>query len=217
MLQFSKLYATAVGADASSTGKVPVLVDGPLVLAESAVVAEYLVNKFGPDNAKDTALSPTALSPEQRARAQIFAEQVIPAVSVVSMWAEGFREHLACRSCCVQVYGGFYTLLRARGEEAQAAAATSLLGSLERLAAELAKDSSGPYFAGARLSLADVLIWPWIARIGILKHYRGFAVPQEPRFEAYHDFVSAMQARPAVRATQAEDSFYIDGYRSYAE
>ena len=81
---FSELYATAVGADSSSTGKVPVLVDGPLVLAESAVIAEYLINKFGPEHAGETALSPTALSPEAQARTRIFVEQV---VSNVRAWA----------------------------------------------------------------------------------------------------------------------------------
>jgi glutathione S-transferase len=79
---FSERYATAVGADPESTGKVPLLIDGPFVLAESAVVAEYVVNKYGAEHAKGTALSPNALSPELQARARIFLEQTTSKVCV---------------------------------------------------------------------------------------------------------------------------------------
>jgi glutathione S-transferase len=72
---FTALYRSSLGADLSSDGKVPVMVDGPFVLTESAVVAEYLIGKYG---SKDTIY--TITDPEERARATIFAEQQIPKV-----------------------------------------------------------------------------------------------------------------------------------------
>jgi glutathione S-transferase len=51
------------------------MVDGPFVLTESAVVAEYLIGKYG---SKDTIY--TITDPEERAKATIFAEQQIPKV-----------------------------------------------------------------------------------------------------------------------------------------
>ena len=115
----------------------------------------------------------------------------------------------------MQFVGAFYGLLRARGDEAQAAATATLLNATARISAEYAR-SEGPFFAGARLSLADVLIWPWIARLGTLQHYRKFAVPDEPQYAAYHAFVAVMRARPAVQATQSDDAYFIEGYKSYA-
>lgn len=74
------------------------IVDGPFVLAESAVIVEYLVNKFGAENAKDTALSPTALSPELQARARIFIEQVVPQVRMKSRTVIFIRMQLLCNA-----------------------------------------------------------------------------------------------------------------------
>jgi glutathione S-transferase len=117
---------------------------------------------------------------------------------------------------CWQIIGGFYQGLRAGAGEAQEAATRDLLQAYARLSAEYARHG-GPYFAGERLSLTDVLVWPWIARLSVLRHYRAFSVPDEPAYAAFHRFAAAMRARPAVQKTQAEDDFFIQGYASYVK
>jgi glutathione S-transferase len=72
---FTNLYKSALGADPASDGKVPILVDGPFILTESAVIVEYLIGKYG---SPDTVA--TIIDPEQRARTTIFGEQQIPRV-----------------------------------------------------------------------------------------------------------------------------------------
>lgn len=115
----------------------------------------------------------------------------------------------------LQVIGGFFRLLRAQGEEAQAAAKAGLLAAYARVSSEYSREG-GPFFAGGRLSLADVLVWPITARLGVLAVLRGFTVPEAPEFTAFHAFVAAMRARPSVQATLFEDE-WLAGLRHMAE
>lgn len=188
---FSELYATAVGAEPTSNGKVPILVHGDLVLAESAVVAQYLVDTFGASAPADTALGPASFSPALRARTQIFLEQVVS-----------------------KVVKGFYALLMAQGAEAREKGLAELLAAMRVLNGALSR-SGGPFFAGAHLSLADVLVYPWLARFNVLAHYRAFSLPNTPDFAAVHAFIAAMRARPSVAASARED-VWIAGYEHYA-
>jgi len=73
---FTDVYRKALGADLTSDGKVPVIVvkgagadGGDFVLTESAVIVDYVANKYAPQLLPKT--------PEDRARGAIFAEQVI--------------------------------------------------------------------------------------------------------------------------------------------
>jgi glutathione S-transferase len=59
--------------------------------------------------------------------------------------------------------------------------------------------------------------WPWFARLAVLTHYRGIAIPTEPRFEALHRWIAAVRARPAVAATQMPDEYYVGFYKAYAD
>jgi glutathione S-transferase len=74
----------------------------------------------------------------------------------------------------------------------------------------------GPYFLGERASLADIMVYPWIARLGVLQHYRGFIVPEEPQYAAFHRFVAAFSARPSAAAVQSPLEVYVKAYDSYA-
>lgn len=177
---FSELYAKALGADAASNGKVPIIDDDGFVLTESSPIVYYLLDKYSPGKL------PSLQDPQERARAAIFADQVIP-----------------------KVISGFYGVLTGREDS------MSLLAALSNLSRYYSKHE-GPYFAGSELSSADILVFPWIARFGCLAHYRGFNVPQTEEYAAYHRFVAAMNERPAVKASVSPDAFYIDGYASYA-
>lgn len=73
---FTDVYRKSLGADLTSDGKVPVIVvkgagadGGDFVLTESAVIVDYVANKYAPQLLPKT--------PEDRARAAIFTEQVI--------------------------------------------------------------------------------------------------------------------------------------------
>lgn len=179
---FGTLYKGAIGADPESDGSVPVIVEDDFVLAESSVIAAFLATKYG-SSAEGTALAPSALSAEDHARRQIFLEQVIP-----------------------KIIGGFFGLLRAQGEDAQAAGRANLLGAVASLSKELGR-VPGPYFAGELLSLADLLVWPIIARIPAASKLRGFVVPDTPEFAAYHAFNAAMRTRKSVKDTLFEDAW----------
>lgn len=77
--------------------------------------------------------------------------------------------------------------------------------------------SSGPFFLGAQPSAADLLVFPWAARVPALAAWRGFAVPRDaPEFAPWHEWVAAMTALPAVARTLRDDAFYAKGYEAYA-
>jgi glutathione S-transferase len=75
---FTELYQKAVGANEGSDGKVPILQDGDLLLAESAPLSQYLLDTYAAahGNAPPASGFHAALTPEQRARSAIFLEQV---------------------------------------------------------------------------------------------------------------------------------------------
>jgi glutathione S-transferase len=184
---FTDVYRSAIGHDATSDGKVPVLVDGDFVLSESAVVATYVVDKWG----AGTALAPFA-NPADKARAAIFVDQV----------GGKLIKH-------------FYGLLSAQEAAAQEAHRADLLAVLRTISSTYAA-SGGPFFLGATLSLADILVWPWLARLCVVEHYRDLVVPETPEYDGYRKFAAAMSARETVQRTQRPAAYYIDGYVSYA-
>lgn len=48
----------------------------------------------------------------------------------------------------------------------------------------------------------------------VLSHYRGFAEPQDERYQRW---VDAMFEHPAFVATTSDDELYLDSYARYAE
>jgi glutathione S-transferase len=187
-------YAAARGRDAASSGKVPVLVDNdikdnedgkPFIITESGVTTEYVLAKVAPHL--------LATDPVDKARTALFLEQVVP-----------------------KVWKAWYGLLMAQGEEAIAVGKEGMkaaLQALEEAYSDKAK-KAGPYFLGEQFSYADIMVFPWIGRFGVITHYRGYEIPKE--LAAVNAFVAAMKERPAVKATQMPDSFYIAGYVKYA-
>jgi glutathione S-transferase len=114
-----------------------------------------------------------------------------------------------------QLIKHWYGLLSAQEPEAQEAQRKDLLSAIQAISTVYSR-TSGPYFLGERFSSADILVWPWIARLSVNAHYRGHSVPETPEFAAYHAFVAAMKTRPAVAKTQKEDAYYVEGYNVYA-
>jgi glutathione S-transferase len=69
-----------------------------------------------------------------------------------------------------------------------------LLAALAAVSKEYAAHG-GPFFFGAAPSLPDVLLFPFLARLSVLKHYRGFEVPAEaPEYAALRRCVRGDEA-----------------------
>jgi glutathione S-transferase len=131
-------------------------------------------------------------TPEARARAAIFAEQGVS-----------------------KFVGAFYPLLRSSPEE-RAEKTAAFLAAVAATGAALGA-SGGPFFAGAAVSLADFLLWPFVERVCVLEHYASLALPREGAgFVAFAAWSDAMRALPSVVATRQEPAFFIDGYKGYA-
>ncbi len=170
--------------------KVPVLQDGDFALTESAVVADYLASKYSGTPAG--ALLPA--TPRERAEVTLFGEQVIN-----------------------RFVGAFYPALKSASldEETKSKAKEAFLSAVRAFSAVLERHG-GPYVLGARCSLADVNMWPFVARMPILAHYCGIVVPGTAEYAAFTSWKAAMEGRPSVRATDMPDQFFIDGYKAYA-
>jgi glutathione S-transferase len=180
---FTAAYKKALGADPASDGKVPVLEDGAFSLTESAHVADYVAAVAA------AAGRPSVLpgTPAERAVSGLFAEQLVS-----------------------PVLPPFYGLLRAQKEEEKEAAAAKLRAALAAVGAAVGQ-RGGPFLLGAAPALGDFLLWPFIERLCVLRHYRGFEAP--PELAAW---TAAMEALPAVQKTKGDPAFLIAGYAKYA-
>lgn len=77
----------------------------------------------------------------------------------------------------------------------------------------------GPFFFGQEMGWVDILIAPWAVRLRpVLTHYRAF----EPdlltdKSRRFHQWLEAVQAHPAVKATTSTDQLYTDSYSRYSQ
>ena len=80
--------------------------------------------------------------------------------------------------------------------------------------AGLRKLSSDPFWFGETPTLVDVTFFPHVQRFAALKHYRGFALPNDcGRLRVWID---AMNALPVVQATKASEETLIRNWSKYA-
>lgn len=114
----------------------------------------------------------------------------------------------------------FYRYIQAQDEEKQIQAGKDYVQAIEGLTQLLQRaEKETPEFAGlwaegGSLTLADVMAVPWLFRsTNVLVHYRGFVVPQGPRFRTYLD---RLLNHPAVKRTCSSEELYIDSYERYA-
>ncbi|EPS94130.1 glutathione S-transferase C-terminal-like protein [Fomitopsis schrenkii] len=114
----------------------------------------------------------------------------------------------------------FYRHIQAQGDEKQIQSGKEFVEAINGLlklfqrAENESKTNVGLWQEGGTLSLADVMAGPWLFRsTNVLVHYRGFAVPEGPRFRAYLD---RLFNDPAFKATCSTDDLYIDSYERYA-
>lgn len=155
-------------------GLVPTIVWLDMEGGERRVLGESLIiNEWVDEALPGPSLMPSA--PYERAKARLvidrFASRVVPE---------------------------FYRLLLRQDKGDQEAAARGFSGQLEWLAETL--HAEGPFALGDSLSLVDCAVLPFLLRLPILQHYRGYELPATAagRISAY---VAAALAHPAVQAT----------------
>ncbi len=143
----------------SPYSKVPVLKHDGEVVYESAIINEYIEERF-----PEPALLPAA--PALRATARVWIDY-----------------------CNTRFIGAFYGVLSAKGPEAQAEAAAKLTDMMDYLEdAALAPLGSDPYWLGAEVSLVDLAYWPFFERLPAVTHYRGVDIPARcPRLKAWRE------------------------------
>ncbi len=132
----------------SPYSKVPVLKHDGAVVYESAIINEYIEERF-----PEPALMPT----DPRARA------------VARVWID---------YCNTRFIGAFYGVLSAKGGSAQSEAAAKLTEMMVYMEdTGLAPLGSDPYWHGGEVSLVDLAYWPFFERLPALTHYRGVDIP----------------------------------------
>lgn len=143
----------------SPYSKVPVLKHDDAVVYESAIINEYIEERF-----PEPALMPT--DPRARATARVWIDY-----------------------CNTRFIGAFYGVLSAKGGQAQGEAAAKLTEMMVYMEeAALAPLGSDPYWLGADVSLVDMAFWPFFERLPAVTHYRGVDIPDRcPRLKTWYE------------------------------
>ncbi|MCH7943115.1 MAG: glutathione S-transferase family protein [Proteobacteria bacterium] len=141
----------------SPYSKVPVFKHDGAVIYESAIINEYIEERF-----PEPALMPS--DPKARAMARIWIDY-----------------------CNTRFIGAFYGALSAQGPDAQAEAAAKLTDMMIYMEdAGLSPLGSDPYWLGSDVSLVDLAYWPFFERLPAVTHYRGVDIPARcPRLAAW--------------------------------
>lgn len=85
-------------------------------------------------------------------------------------------------------------------------------------------DPSGPFFAGAHLSMPDVILAPWAVRLWIFDHFKegGLGAPKpgeggehEKLWERWRKWAKAVEGRESIQSTLSEKEYYLPIYERY--
>jgi len=111
----------------------------------------------------------------------------------------------------------FYRYLQAQDSSAQIECGKEFLTSIEQLVTlfegaeqELEGTAVGLWKEGGQLGRADIMAGPWLFRAcNVLKHYRGFELPQGPKVGAW---LGRLFDHPAFKVTCSIEELYLDSY-----
>jgi glutathione S-transferase len=149
----------------SPAGKCPILVHDGISLWESAVINEYLEDRF-----PEHPLLPRAAA--QRALARIWVN---------------FAD--------LRLYEPTHRLLLSADPDVQGAIANQLDDELRFLETRVLAAHAGPYWIGDEFGLADIAFFPWFEQLAVLERFRKFRMPGEcSRLLAWRDTVARRQA-----------------------
>ncbi len=113
----------------------------------------------------------------------------------------------------------FYALLMRQEASEQAAARAALLAAAQGLAAHCARQG-GPFLLGKRFSFGDLMLFPFVERLCVVQHYRGFSLDEAAAADAslapLVAWRDAMLQLPCVQATLQPPAFFVAQYEPYA-
>ncbi|KAI0764797.1 glutathione S-transferase C-terminal-like protein [Fomes fomentarius] len=189
----------------SPKGLVPALrlnnLGPPRALNESTIIMDFL-EELAASNTKRSShttesLFPPLSDPYARALIRLQADNVNRSL------VPAFYRYLQAQDADKQIEGG----------KSFVEALNGLVQLFERAERE-GYTAYGLWFERGSLSYADVMAAPWIFRAtNVLKHYRGFVLPEGERFLAY---VERLLGHPAVKRTSSTEQLYLDSYERYA-
>lgn len=169
--------------------------DPPRALNESTVIMEYLEDLAA--RTTSSTLLPPLTDPYARALVRLQADHVNRAL-----------------------VPAFYRFLQAQDAATQIETSKKLHATLEELVSLLERADreteagSGLWKKGGTLNWTDVMAGPWLFRAtNVLKHYRAFDLPVEPRFAAW---LHRIFEHPAFKSTCSTEQLYLDSYERYA-
>ncbi|KAI0367173.1 glutathione S-transferase C-terminal-like protein [Pilatotrama ljubarskyi] len=189
----------------SPKGLVPALrlnnFDPPRALNESTVIMDFL-EELATSNTKRSSHTTESLFPplsDPYARA------------LIRLQADNVNRSLV---------PAFYRYLQAQDEAKQVEGARGFVEAIDGLltlfkrAEREGYTQYGLWHERGSLSYADVMAAPWLFRAtNVLKHYRGFVLPEGEQFRAYLDRVLN---HPAFKRTCSAEQLYLDSYERYA-
>lgn len=97
------------------------------------------------------------------------------------------------------------------GSGQTAAQRAALEAQLGQLAAAL-QVHGGPYLLGADVSLADILVWPFLKRFSVAAPLTGYEVEANVHIQRW---LAAMDARPSCATSAADPQLLLDAFRKH--
>ena len=116
----------------------------------------------------------------------------------------------------------FYRMLQRQEECDREAARKEMLEHIRVLSKTMTELSNGPFFMGEEFGFVDITLSPWIERLYILKHFRGFEVPGsvndvDSEFHRFHKWWQAVRSVRAFQATLCNRDELLQTYQRYAD
>lgn len=203
---FIDLYHS-IFPDTGDRERVPLLADGPALLAESAVIVEYLERQYAKCG---TPLLPDSAAAQAKVKLfiQFFMERVVPAYSRL-LHAEGTEAVAGARDALMLRLEGLDTMLHLHGLGSYA------VGPHFSWTAHGAIDREGPYLLGPYYTMAEVSATPFVARmVQVLPEWRGMDVIdacRQRRLERAAAWMEGCLARPSAKMTDPTSDELLNG------
>jgi len=163
-------------------------------LIESSVICEYLDEVYADPSKFGPRLMPA--DPYERARARIWIQFVGS-----------------------NILPSFHRWLQFNGAEKEKGK-EEFLENLRRFTEQL--DPEGPFWLGKEVTMSDVIIAPWVARLWVFDHFKenGSKWPGASDGEIWarwSKYVNAIQELDALKDTTSDKEYYLPIYQRYAD